>query len=257
MFPVVVGILLLCKSHVLGEDPNKSQFDYLEKYGYLEPDDSFGIGVRSGAEIQRALIEFQEFAGLEPTGKLDEQTRLVMKSSRCGNKDKVANFVLSKGWAKQDLTFRIKNYPANTRLTEKEVSQVIERAFATWQEVSGLKFRKRSSGSADINISFEKADHGDGEDDRGFVPGELGHAFFPKHGGDMHLADSESWTDDEYNGKNLFGIVLHELGHSLGLDHSKAKGAVMQAIYRGWDPFLRLDQDDIDGVTALYGDRNY
>ena len=64
-----------------------------------------------------------------------------MKSSRCGNKEKVAFFVYVKGGGKQELTLRIEN----TRLSNKEVDQAIERAFAKWQEVSGLKFRRKMS----------------------------------------------------------------------------------------------------------------
>lgn len=254
---MLAGVLLsvvLCHCGVLAVvDPDQSEVDYLEKYGYLEPDDSGGIiETRSGADVRRALIQFQEFAGLDPTGRLDEKTRLLMKSARCGNKDKhmVANFVLSKGWEKQDLTYKILNYPSNKRLSDKEVDEAIERAFEAWREVSNLKFERRYSGPVDINLSFEKTEHGDGEY---FAPGELGHAFPPQYGGDLHFADSENWTLDEYNGKNLLGIAMHELGHSLGLDHSKVKGSVMAPIYRGWDPFLRLSQDDIDGITALYG----
>ena len=62
----------------------------------MEPDDSGGIiEARSVSDVRRALIQFQEFAGLELTGRLDEKTRLIMKSSRWGIKGKVANFVLS------------------------------------------------------------------------------------------------------------------------------------------------------------------
>ena len=68
-------------------------------------------------------------------------SKQIMKSSRCGNKEKVTIFVYVKGGGKQELTLRIEN----TRLSNKEVDQAIERAFAKWQEVSGLNFRRKMS----------------------------------------------------------------------------------------------------------------
>ncbi|NWV12255.1 MMP8 collagenase, partial [Ptilonorhynchus violaceus] len=53
---------------------------------------------------------------------------------------------------------------------------------------------------------------------------------------------------------NLFIVVAHELGHSLGLSHSNDPGALMYPTYSYTDPneFL-LPQDDIDGIQAIYG----
>ena len=198
--------------------------------------------------VRRAISQFQDYAGLPKTGKLDDETKQAMRSPRCGNRDKLISQRSIDRWRKKDLTFRLKNYPSNSRLKKEQVEDEVEKAFAMWQEVSSLRFTKKKFGNADIEISFEKEKHGDDD----FLPEELAHAFFPEDGGDMHIADSEIWTKDEYNGKNLIGIVVHELGHSLGLGHSRASGAVMAPIYRGWDPFLRLSQDDIENVVKRY-----
>lgn len=55
-------------------------------------------------------------------------------------------------------------------------------------------------------------------------------------------------------GYNLFIVLAHELGHSLGLSHSNDPGALMYPTYSYTDPneFL-LPQDDIDGIQAIYG----
>ena len=44
---------------------------------------------------------------------------------------------------------------------------------------------------------------------------------------------------------------MHEIGHSLGLMHSDVYSAVMWPIARVGKPVM--DQDDIDGINALYG----
>jgi hypothetical protein len=50
-------------------------------------------------------------------------------------------------------------------------------------------------------------------------------------------------------------MIVHEAGHFFGLDHSQSNVATMYATYSG-DPVAArsLDQDDIDGICALYTD---
>lgn len=74
--------------------------------------------------------------------------------------------------------------------------------------------------------------------------------------GDIHFDDSELFTYRERYGTSLAWTTLHEIGHSLGLEHSYIYGAVMSPYYSsfyhpGYD--LALTTDDIRGVQALYG----
>ncbi|MEM9382822.1 MAG: matrixin family metalloprotease [Planctomycetota bacterium] len=69
-----------------------------------------------------------------------------------------------------------------------------------------------------------------------------------------------SWNDDplgELMGPNpvdIQGIMTHEYGHALGLDHSQVVGATMRnaVVNRGLD-LRSIEQDDRDGVQFLYG----
>ena len=99
---------------------------------------------------------------------------------------------------------------------------------------------------------FGQYEHGDGDPFDG-PGGTLAHAYFPQFGGDIHVDDTEFWSIDSYKGTNLLQTMVHELGHSLGLSHSDVREAVMAPFYRGWDPFLKLDQDDRRAIQALYG----
>ena len=54
-------------------------------------------------------------------------------------------------------------------------------------------------------------------------------------------------------GTNLYAVAVHEIGHSLGVLHSREKGALMYPWYPGYTTDLRLHQDDVAAIEALYG----
>ena len=54
-------------------------------------------------------------------------------------------------------------------------------------------------------------------------------------------------------GLDFYTVAQHEIGHSLGLSHSKEYKALMAPFYRGYQSKVSLAQDDITGVQALYG----
>jgi predicted Zn-dependent protease len=70
---------------------------------------------------------------------------------------------------------------------------------------------------------------------------------------DILFNSAQSW--DSYRGPlrsaiDIQRVALHELGHVLGLDHSTAPGAIMNAYIT--DAYT-LSADDINGAQALYG----
>merc|ERR1719402_876941 len=250
---------------------------YLEKFGYISkttpkeddtpvdspatgagdtPQKSPGKGHR--VSVEEAVKNFQEFAGLSATGELDEETIKLMSLPRCGVKDVIAPSsgnsskyqVQGSRWQKKTLSYRVTRY--SQKMTRAQVDADVKKAFSFWSAATTLKFFNRNSGDVDIQIGFFTFSHGDADpfDGRG---GTLAHAFFPRYGGDVHLDDSEEWSANSYQGTNFLQTLTHEIGHSLGLSHSRVSAAVMAPFYRGWDPAFKLHSDDIRGIQSLYG----
>ena len=62
----------------------------------------------------------------------------------------------------------------------------------------------------------------------------------------MHFDDDENWILEEKDlpGTDFYWTALHEIGHSLGLDHSNYKEAIMFPIYTGFQKNRKLGERD-------------
>ncbi|KAM5181756.1 stromelysin-1-like [Mantella aurantiaca] len=239
----------------LTENDLKKAQDYIDQF-YSD----VSVKRRMSNPMEEKIRAMQTFFGLNVTGKIDKETMHVMLKPRCGVPD-VQRFSYFPGkpkWEKTTLTYRIVNYTPD--ITKLEVDYAVAQALRIWSEVTTLKFLQVSSGEADIMISFGSKAHGD------FFPfdgplGVLAHAFAPSEGigGDAHFDEDENWTLNG-QGTNIFLVALHELGHALGLEHSKDERAIMYPTLldgSAVDPTkFKLFSDDIAGIQALYGGKN-
>uniref|UniRef100_A0A8C9XW54 Matrix metalloproteinase-9 n=1 Tax=Sander lucioperca TaxID=283035 RepID=A0A8C9XW54_SANLU len=166
---------------------------YLKKFGYIET--LHRSGFQSMVSTSKALKRMQRQMGLEETGELDESTLDAMKRPRCGVPD-VANYQTFDGdlkWDHRDVTYRILSYTPDMEISL--IDDAFARAFKVWSDVAPLTFTRLFDGTADIMISFGRANHGDpypfdGKD------GLLAHAYPPGEGvqGDAHFDEDEYWT---------------------------------------------------------------
>eukprot|EP00096_Caligus_rogercresseyi_P004537 TRINITY_DN18857_c0_g1_i1.p1 TRINITY_DN18857_c0_g1~~TRINITY_DN18857_c0_g1_i1.p1 ORF type:complete len:292 (-),score=39.01 TRINITY_DN18857_c0_g1_i1:3-878(-) len=258
-------ILLACMMIGVQSSPiNTSVESYLEKYGYIN--DLIGTGRDRGSKIKSGLLRFQEYNGLDQTGVLDDATNELINQPRCG----VSDIDPSEGvltfrrrptrnkWNRKLLTYAIGSLPEELSFDARGVETQITQAFKKWSDVSGMSFHKADSyRGADIQIDFMKGRHGDGNAFDG-PSGVLAHAFFPGSGGDIHFDDAETWALTRprrpmRSYTQLYQVAVHEIGHSLGLGHSRDKSAIMAPMYKSWISSLRLGQDDILEVQRRYG----
>src|SRR5262249_14171651 len=146
-----------------------------------------------------------------------------------------------------------------TDLPQVQIRNSIISAVSLWSQVTPLTFTEDTN-NPDISISFATTQHGDPDPFDG--PGTVvAHAFPPPPGngtlpGDVHFDDDETWTDNiPPGGIDLFSVATHEIGHSLGLNHSSLQASIMFKDYLGAHRWLHIE--DISRIQALYSARIY
>ena len=157
----------------------------------------------------------------------------------------------------QNLTYKIQSYSSD--LSREDIENTIEKALQMWSNASQLTFTRVTTPGvkADLNIKFVSGFHGDNHPTDG--PGkELAHSFYPSNNkglaGDVHFDDDETFSINGGGGVDLLWLAVHELGHSLGLEHTyNHPNSVMFPYYTGYRPNLRLSSDDRNGIQHLYG----
>ncbi|CEF66012.1 FI21212p1 [Strongyloides ratti] len=259
--------------------------NYLNLYGYIHN------SLPTTKEFSHAIKRFQDFNSLDVTGILDLETLYAMGKPRCGNPDYVKSHILKRSkrfqtvakWENKikdgelSLKWFIGSYTKD--MTRNDLRQTVQKAFHVWSSQHKLhtvpkKFvlsfsEAETESEADIVIKFAEGEHGDskafdgpGSPNKGNI---LAHTFFPnkqihlKLNGDIHLDDYEFWISENSRkeGVNLLQVLIHEIGHSLGLGHSKKKQSVMFLQYKrdhGSRP--KLDIDDMCGLYWTYIGKN-
>lgn len=108
--------------------------------------------------MNTAIKNFQRFAGLKVTGRLDRATVTLMKKPRCGMPDDVAarsrvrRYKTGSKWRKTHLTYFIQH---GRDLPHSQQDRIFQRALQYWADVSGLSFSRSSSSNADLKIRWE------------------------------------------------------------------------------------------------------
>lgn len=143
------------------------------------------------------------------------------------------------------------------------VYPMVEDAFYDWIESGNL--------GIDINFVYEECDltfdsyqncvGSEFESDDNDIAGGM-------HRGQHYLSNGKiisgkiiiyknagSWKFHEHvRGLDFYNVILHEVGHFFGMEHSEIHGAIMYPHSYKWTTKISyLTDDDIEGIRALYG----
>jgi hypothetical protein len=158
----------------------------------------------------------------------------------------------------------------------EEVADVVERAFGSWMHADcgggGPSIDVKLIGPVECGLSEYNQERGNAnivvfrEDEWPYLGaanaiGLTTTRFDTKTGAlwdadiELNGATQSLSIGDPITGDDLLSVLTHEAGHFLGLSHSFDGAATMRAVYdphRDGDSFRSLEDDDIQGICAIY-----
>ena len=252
-------------------------YNYLHRFGYF-PNDSLAEEygnwepiIASAPEksdvfdetFEKAILAFQKNSDLLQTGVVDEETAKIMNMPRCGVPDRASDS--DQKWARfredadysgwywnnKALTWHLdaSAYPFfDSSAAMTLVSDMLQR----WQAESGYSFSlATSSESANIRITFGDLNwEGNTCSPYGSANTCWGTSDDPLTCYIIILNTDCGWNlTGDGSSLDVGTVVLHEIGHALGLNHSDKAAAAMYYAYTGIKRDLHLD--DKQGIKAI------
>jgi len=164
--------------------------------------------------------------------------------------------VIGARWSTKALRFALVGSPP--AYLGKSAFDAVRRAFATWTSATGFELtEERRPERAEIRVLWTPGRAGDPDSpDPFYGPGDkvaVGWYPYPFSGGlagDLHLDTAEQWATDPAQGLDVETVALHEIGHCLGIGHSRMPDSIMYPTYAREKRVL--DAADVAEVARHY-----
>ena len=157
-------------------------------------------------------------------------------------------------WPPGEVTYSLGRL--STQFSGAALTRLVRACFDEWQRVGILTFRQVAA-AATLRLDWVTGQHGDSfpftSSTRTF-----GHAFGPGMAdppllGQVHLNDATTWSaTDGGSGIDLMTIVLHEIGHALGIRSVADRQAVMNEDFSVPRVRRALTPVDVQALRGLY-----
>jgi hypothetical protein len=154
------------------------------------------------------------------------------------------------------------NATLNAKFTNSATWQAeFYKAAQNWAQYANINFAVvGDNGTVPGQGLYQQGDPGMGDirfAGYSFSNNYLGYAYLPNPINNYDIAGDVNF-DTKFNLNigstyDIQTIAMHEIGHTLGLDHSTSSTSVMYATYNGSK--RAISSDDIQGVQAIYGAR--
>ncbi|GLJ34193.1 hypothetical protein SUGI_0687300 [Cryptomeria japonica] len=261
---------------------------YLARFGYLlqQKQEQHAWDDLFDDQLEESLRMYQNNFNLSVTGFLDQETLGTMHIPRCSREDIPDELLIflskpspSKGslWNQEPwkfaygklkwrsthhLTYAFSStiaHAESTILSKEDIRNTLASAFDSWAAVVPLNFSETNQfEKANIKIEFVARDHGDGAPFEG-PSVTVAHAF-PPEDGRFHFNVDKLWTTSCHlthhpSAFDIQSTAVHDIGHVIGLGHSKVQNSVMYPFLPPGHIRHSLTADDIRGARALYGTR--
>ncbi len=147
----------------------------------------------------------------------------------------------------------------SAKVDNTRVKAEARRALDEWAKYIQVTFTEGTNLAAPRTLAFRFGRGSTGVPQPFDGPGRtLAYAYYPSPpnpepaAGDLYFDDDENW---QFGGADIdvFSVVLHELGHALGLGHSDATGDVMYPYYRR---ATALSAGDVAAIRTMYATRS-